>query len=43
MAERAGSTIREVEAPHAVLVSRPDTVTALIQNATAAVTNLAPA
>jgi pimeloyl-ACP methyl ester carboxylesterase len=39
MAERAGSTITEVEASHAVPVSRPDTVTELIQEATAAVTS----
>ncbi len=40
MAERAGSITREVRASHAVPVSRPDTVTELIQEATAAAINL---
>lgn len=39
MADRTRSTIREIDASHAVPVSRPDTVTELIQEATAAVTS----
>jgi pimeloyl-ACP methyl ester carboxylesterase len=43
MAKRARSTVREVEASHAVPVSRPETVTELIREATAGVTDLAHA
>jgi hypothetical protein len=37
MAERAGATISEVEGPHVIMVSRPQTVTDVILEAIEAV------
>ena len=38
MAERAGSTITEVEGSHVIMISRPDVVADVIKTAAAAVT-----
>jgi len=42
MSKRAGSTVVEVKGSHAVYVSRPDAVAALIEQAAKGVTTSAP-